>query len=460
MSRDRVLLINPWIHDFAAYDFWLRPTGLLYLASSLRRWGFEVHLLDCLDRWNPRLLQRQNRSEPRGNPDGRGKFHKEEIKKPAILRDIPRRYSRYGLPPDIFLEELASLPEPGALLVTSSMTYWYPGVQETIALMRKVFPEAKIILGGTYATLLPDHAKAHSGADYVVVGKEVDRLKQILEHLTGRAISRTANSHFPTEEDQPAYDLLRDTSSTVIYSSWGCPFRCTYCASWKISGEFRQRNPRRVADEIEYLWGEHQTRHFVFFDDALLFAREKHFTPMMKEVIARKIGAAFHTPNAIHPRYVDLEVAALMREANFQTIRLGLETTSSATQQRTGAKVTNSEFIQAAAALENAGFPRRSIEVSAMMGLPGQSADEVRQTVRFINEQGCTIRLASYSPIPGTDEWERAVTYSDLPLASDPLLHNGSIYPVRNRKIDWNVFEDLKALAAKLNADLPGASSI
>jgi len=118
MTQERVLLINPWIHDFAAYDFWLRPMGLLYLASRLRRWGFEVHFVDCLDRYNPRLLERQKRSLPRGKADGRGMFDKEEIPKPPVLREVPRRYSRYGLPPDIFLEELASLPEPNVILVT------------------------------------------------------------------------------------------------------------------------------------------------------------------------------------------------------------------------------------------------------------------------------------------------------------------------------------------------------
>ncbi|MFQ5628541.1 MAG: hypothetical protein ACE5I1_07255 [bacterium] len=27
------LLVNPWITDFAAYDFWSKPLGLLYIAS-------------------------------------------------------------------------------------------------------------------------------------------------------------------------------------------------------------------------------------------------------------------------------------------------------------------------------------------------------------------------------------------------------------------------------------------
>ena len=428
--------------------------GLLYLANRLRAWGLEVDFVDCLDRHNPRLLERQKRPSPGGKPDGRGKFHREEIEKPPILQDVHRRYSRYGLPPDIFLDELASLPKPSIILVTSSMTYWYPGVQETVAMTKQVFSRAKIILGGTYATLLPDHARAYGGADFVVEGNDIGRLRDIVEGVTGVHLAAPDDSPFPSEEDRPAYDLLRDRSSMVIYSSWGCPFRCTYCASWRISGGFRQRNPRRVADEIESLWRDHETRHFVFFDDALLFDRERHFKPLVKEIIARTIRAAFHTPNAIHPRYIDREVAALMRQANFRTIRLGLETSSPSTQLRTGRKVTNREFLEAVACLEEAGFSRKEIEVYAMMGLPGMDPEEVRETLHFINAEGCTIRLVSYSPIPGTEEWDRAVASSDLPLASDPLLHNGSIFPVRDRKMPWEAFQELKALVGHLNSRL------
>jgi radical SAM superfamily enzyme YgiQ (UPF0313 family) len=454
MDREAVLLINPWIHDFAAYDFWLRPIGLLRLATMLRGWGFDLHLVDCLDRHNPRLLERLKASPLPSKPDGRGKFHKEEIPGPSILKDIPRRYSRYGIPPDIFLDELSSLPKPSIILVTSSMTYWYPGIQETISLTKRVFPDVKIVLGGTYATLMPDHARAHSGVDYVVEGRDFQKLRGIFENFVGRQITPGEDNLSVEDDVTPAYELLRNTSSMVIFSSWGCPFRCSYCASWKISGPFRQRDPVRVVDEIELLWEKHQTRHFVFFDDALLFASERHFQPILREVIARKVKAAFHTPNAIHPRYVDREVAGLMREANFQTVCLGLETTSADTQQRTGAKVSSAEFGRAVEHLAEASFPRREIEVYAMMGLPGQDTEEVRETLRFINDQGCTIRLAVYSPIPGTEEWNRAVAASDLPLASDPLFHNCSIYPVRTKTMTWQVFDDLKALASDLNSSL------
>ena len=47
--RPRILLVNPPIYDFAAYDFWLRPYGLLSVAGQLRGRA-EFFLFDYLDR--------------------------------------------------------------------------------------------------------------------------------------------------------------------------------------------------------------------------------------------------------------------------------------------------------------------------------------------------------------------------------------------------------------------------
>ena len=157
--RPSLLLLNPWIYDFAAYDFFARPLGLLYLAGLLEARGFEVHLLDCLG--TPRA---------RPGPFGTGRYPKEILPTPPPLQDIPRRYGRYGISEPEFLAQLARLPRPGVILVTSLMTYWYPGVAEAIRLARRRFPGTPVILGGIYATLCPDHARRHSGADLVVTG--------------------------------------------------------------------------------------------------------------------------------------------------------------------------------------------------------------------------------------------------------------------------------------------------
>ena len=47
-SMRRILLVNPPIYDFAAYDFWLRPYGLLTVAGQLRGQA-EFSLFDYLE---------------------------------------------------------------------------------------------------------------------------------------------------------------------------------------------------------------------------------------------------------------------------------------------------------------------------------------------------------------------------------------------------------------------------
>ncbi len=126
MKRDvpEILFVNPWIHDFAAYDFWAKPLGLLILASISRRHEFNVSYIDCLDRFH----EYGTKTDPYAR-HGRGPYLKGRITKPAGLEHIPRNYSRYGIKPEWFHASLESVPVPDLVLVTSLMTYWYPGVR-------------------------------------------------------------------------------------------------------------------------------------------------------------------------------------------------------------------------------------------------------------------------------------------------------------------------------------------
>ena len=198
-SPSPLLLINPWIYDFAAYDFFARPLGLLYLAGLLEAQGYAVHFLDCL-----------GAPHARPGPFGTGRYPKEIIPPPPALEGITRRYGRYGISEAAFRERLARVPTPAAILVTSLMTYWYPGVAAAIRLARERFPDVPVILGGIYATLCPEHAQEHSGADRVVAGPGEAAILGILEEITGFA---RPGRIFPDLEDldslpYPALDLL------------------------------------------------------------------------------------------------------------------------------------------------------------------------------------------------------------------------------------------------------------
>jgi radical SAM superfamily enzyme YgiQ (UPF0313 family) len=156
--KKNIILINPWIYDFAAYDLWMKPLGLLYIASVLRQNGHHVRFIDCVN-FSHTLLKLENKVKlfPRRS-SGHGKLPKEIIPKPHPLRNINRNYNRYGITPNIFIEELKSHNRPDLILVTSMMTYWYPGVFDVISIIKHVYPGIPIILGGIYVTLCPEHA--------------------------------------------------------------------------------------------------------------------------------------------------------------------------------------------------------------------------------------------------------------------------------------------------------------
>ena len=136
----RILLINPWIYDFAAYDLWMKPLGLLYLASILRNNGFHVDFLDCLDPYCYDSETEGHLKPPKRQPSGRGHFPKEQIAKPSCLKEIKRRYYRFGISPHLFRATLEKKPAPDMIFVTSMMTYWYPGVFAAIETLHDLFP--------------------------------------------------------------------------------------------------------------------------------------------------------------------------------------------------------------------------------------------------------------------------------------------------------------------------------
>ena len=83
-----ILLVNPWIYDFAAYDLWSKPLGLLYIAALLKHNGFDVHLIDCLDPLHPRVHELPGVKLPTRKSTGKGQFYNHQAPKPDAFKSI------------------------------------------------------------------------------------------------------------------------------------------------------------------------------------------------------------------------------------------------------------------------------------------------------------------------------------------------------------------------------------
>jgi len=427
--QPKLILINPWIYDFAAYDLWSKPLGLLYIAGYLKKCGFDVLFLDCLDIHHPGMSNISSMTQPVRRSFGTGKFWRKKISKPSSLSHIKRTYSRYGITRQLFISDLKSVQVPAAILVTSLMTYWYPGVREAITLAKESCPEVPVILGGIYARLCRQHALQYSGTDSVVSEGGLHSLDAILDIFRQCEIPVPRDRPNGIELSYPAFDMLNRIDYICISTSSGCPYRCQYCASSFLNPGFSRREPAHILEEIQYWHNHFGVQDFAFYDDALLVQSERYMGVVLEELARLDLNLRFHTPNALHVREISPDIARLLYRTGFRTIRPGLETSDIRQHDELDSKVSEGEFENAVRNLNKAGFNKKDIGTYILIGLPGQSVDSVGRTIDFVHASGATPYLAEYSPLPHTPLWEKALAHSSYDLVSEPLFHNNTLFP-------------------------------
>ncbi len=428
-----IAFVHPPIYDFTAYDLWLRPLGLYHIGGYIKEnTNLKIFLFDYLDRDSP--LSPPSKSKAYGT----GKFYRERVDKPEIFHRVRRHFYRFGIPQKTMEAFMGSFPPPEAVFITSGMTYWYPGVREAAESVKRVWGDVPVFIGGTYATLLPEHA---SKFGEVVKGEVGCEVLKIIEEATGKNYSCGLHP-------LPLFELSQRTSS-VMTTTRGCPFRCSFCASF-ILHPWRKKPRERVLAEMEKL-AKLGVKDVAFYDDALLVDADRHFKPIFREVVREKIPLRFHLPNAIHVRFLDQEVAELFRRANFKTIRLSLESVDQVFLKEKTPKLSLEEFERAVLNLESAGFPRRSLIAYVIVGVPGQKPDTVMRTLDYLERMRVKPSLAYYSPVPATADFAELQKEGYFPPGHDPLLHNKLLFPYMDYSpINEGDFEKIRRRAFEI----------
>ncbi|MFZ0429662.1 MAG: radical SAM protein [Acidobacteriota bacterium] len=423
----KILLVNPPIYDFSAFDFWLKPYGLLRVGGALRDQA-DLRLFDFLDRRHPDARRK------RCDDWGRGKFMSEVVAKPAALCDIPRHYRRYGLPRESFRRFLDEQGPFDYALIQTSMTYWYPGVAEVLETLTREAPATRTVLGGVYASICPEHARS-LGPDLVIEG---DRLDPLWEFLECRG-----------DLDQPPYwEGYERLDTGVLKLAEGCPFRCTYCSVPRFQPEYRPGSLGAALDSLDLLV-RLGSRQIVFYDDALLFRPDSLFLPFLEALPHDPMDRVFHTPNALNARFLNDRVAERMAAARFRFLYLGFESDSMVWQRRTGGKVYPEELERAVQSLARAGIGPEWVTCYLIVGHPRSDGQAVEHSMQYAHSLGLRVMLSEYSPIPGTPDGELCRSRVDL---DEPLNHNKTASA--HRHLGRARLQELKDLANDLNREI------
>ena len=143
LHNKTLLGINPPVFDFAYFDFWAKPLGLLYILETLREQKNSVYLIDCIY---------EGRETPK--TFGRYKPLRRKVEKPACYSHIPRKYYHFGMEEEDFLERLKKLPHL-VLFCLLRDDLLVSRIQWCLDRVKRIFPHTPVLLGGFYAQLCP-----------------------------------------------------------------------------------------------------------------------------------------------------------------------------------------------------------------------------------------------------------------------------------------------------------------
>ncbi len=233
----------------------------------------------------------------------------------------------------------------------TAMTFTLIDVIKTTKIIKKWRPNCKVILGGAHVHIFPEETICLDSVDYLVQGEGERGFLQLLEALQGRRafaevdglvyqenggvinngiapkIENLDEAPYPDRRFLPVhhYNSLLGRSSTVttMFTSRGCPYKCTFCdrpMSPTISG-FRWRSAKNVVDEMEECVAL-GINEILIYDDTFSVRKDRVYE-ICEEILARNVRVTWDV--RAHVNTVDLPLLKMMKRAGCDRIHYGVE---------------------------------------------------------------------------------------------------------------------------------------
>ena len=183
-----------------------------------------------------------------------------------------------------------------------------------------------------------------------------------------------------------------------IYSSRGCPSKCIYCL-WPqtFSGQrMRTRSPQNVFEEVKWITENIPEMRELSFDDDTFTANRQHAREIAQ--LIKPLGISW-TINA--RANCDFDTLKVMREAGLRHVVVGFESGNAQILKNIKKGVTKEQAVQFAKHCKELGL---SIHGAFIMGLPGETQETIRETIKFAIDMDLnSIQASLASPYPGTE---------------------------------------------------------
>lgn len=390
----KVLLINPPnYHVATSSSKWnmevdniglYPPTGLMYIAAYMREnTDYEIRILDT-------LVDRLEYKE---------------------IEEYVRGYA------------------PNLVGITSFTLTFYD-VMETVKAVRRACPETHICVGGPHTFLWNEETARKPEVDSVVVGEgeitftrlataldsglDLKSVRGLVLKDHGEIVRTPEGEHVKNLDELPfpAFDLVpyeryyslwaKEKAIGVVFSSRGCPYRCTYCD--KVNYKYRRRSINNVLDEIQ-LYYDRGVREVVFFDDLFNIIPQR-VVEASNGILDR--GLKIHWTFRGRVDHVTEEMVVTAKRAGCTLISLGVEDSTDEGLELINKKVTTEQVLKAVRTAKKNG-----IETSTnwIIGLPRhKSRRDVLQLLDFAKRVDATYaEFTILVPYYGTELFQQGI---------------------------------------------------
>jgi anaerobic magnesium-protoporphyrin IX monomethyl ester cyclase len=375
------------------------PFGLMYLAGYLEKHGHQVRIID------------------------------------AYLRGY-----------DVSQTKAAILENPPDLVGIGCLTANGPLVYLLIRELKASAPTLPVVLGNVHASVFSSFFISKAGADFVVHGEGEETLLELVEalqkkrkldfgHIKGLsfrheggvvdnsprrrhvkldAIPWPARRLVPYQEyASGTYSAIKGGISGMIFSSRGCVNRCTFC-SVSQHQTYRLRDPQDVVDELAHIKRKYGVTD-LSFGDPLFTAKKKRVLEICGQMANRDLVTPFFAEG--HARFIDEEMLEALKAAGCRELAFGIETGSPRIMKQILKNTDHDQVARAVEMTRNAGISATGL---FMLGFPGETEEEIRQTIRFAIELPLSrAQFAITTPYPGTPIYNDLVASKEIRLKDE-----------------------------------------
>lgn len=273
--------------------------------------------------------------------------------------------------------------------------------------IKRIYPQAVVIIGGIHASLVPDFFK--DVADHVVTGEAESLIVDLIE---GRITDALVQGCMVADLDTLPlvnYSLLEGCTTMDIIplmTSRGCPFDCNFCTVTKMFGKkFRMQSPQRVIREIRHALTFFKTRTIFFYDDNFTANRER--TTQLCELMIQE-GLDINWVTQVRSDVArEPELLRLMSRSGCRFFFIGFESINDETLKAMHKAQTRKDIEVSIQVIRECGI---SIHGMFIFGDDHDTPETIQATVDFaIGQHIDTVQFMVLTPFPGTKYYEDIV---------------------------------------------------